>query len=196
MISALCPVCGKTFIKRSNQKYCSKDCKKIGYNQKEYHRNYYLLHKEEILLRTKLHRINNLEEHKLYSKEYNLRPETKERQRLYRIEYKKTHPKRISTWYAKNKEICREKRKEARRKVLNHYSGIPPKCACCGEDTNQFLTIDHIDKTTVNPKYRASTKLFKWLIDNNYPEGYQILCFNCNCGKQVNGDVCPHKQKV
>jgi hypothetical protein len=38
-------------------------------------------------------------------------------------------------------------------------------------------------------------KLWKWLIDNNFPEGFQILCWNCNCGKHRNGGVCPHQKK-
>lgn len=26
----------------------------------------------------------------------------------------------------------------------------------------------------------------------NYPEGYQVLCYNCNCGKSINNGICPH----
>ena len=28
----------------------------------------------------------------------------------------------------------------------------------------------------------------------DFPEGFQILCFNCNAGKHRNGGRCPHEQ--
>ena len=34
--------------------------------------------------------------------------------------------------------------------------------------------------------------------ENNYPDGFQILCYNCNCGRAFNRDnhnICPHKEK-
>jgi hypothetical protein len=31
---------------------------------------------------------------------------------------------------------------------------------------------------------------------NNYPEGFQILCMNCQFGKRMNNGVCPHTSKV
>ena len=30
-------------------------------------------------------------------------------------------------------------------------------------------------------------RLHKWLIDNNFPKGFQTLCFNCNCGFKRKG---------
>ena len=37
------------------------------------------------------------------------------------------------------------------------------------------------------------TNLYLWAIQNNFPSIFQVLCFNCNHGKQLNGGVCPHK---
>jgi hypothetical protein len=28
---------------------------------------------------------------------------------------------------------------------------------------------------------------------NNFPRGYRILCYNCNCGRALNNGICPHK---
>jgi hypothetical protein len=33
-----------------------------------------------------------------------------------------------------------------------------------------------------------------WLRKHNYPEGFQVLCHNCNMGRQINGGVCPHME--
>ena len=41
----------------------------------------------------------------------------------------------------------------------------------------------------------GGTKFYRWLKRNNFPEGFQVLCFNCNCGKEINKGVCPHKSK-
>ena len=38
----------------------------------------------------------------------------------------------------------------ARRKILEHYGGNPPKCACCGEAQYFFLTLDHMNVTDIS----------------------------------------------
>lgn len=40
-----------------------------------------------------------------------------------------------------NKKYCAKKRSI----ILNHYGGVPPKCACCGENHVEFLSVDHIN---------------------------------------------------
>ena len=61
--------------------------------------------------------------------------------------------------------------------VLEAYGG---SCACCGEDaTHEFLTIDHVtryDGTTP----RSGSQLYRYLKRNNWPEGFRVLCYNCN----------------
>jgi hypothetical protein len=39
---------------------------------------------------------------------------------------------------------------------------------------------------------RGGVRFYSWLRRNNYPEGYQVLCFNCNIAKGLYG-VCPHQ---
>ena len=79
--------------------------------------------------------------------------------------------------------------------VYNHYSGTPPQCACCGEDQIVFLEVDHINgdgnKHRREIGVRGGRGLYKWLIENNFPEGFRILCRNCNWGHRVLG-YCPH----
>lgn len=35
--------------------------------------------------------------------------------------------------------------------------------------------------------------IYDWLIKNNFPSGFQVLCCNCNYGKNSNHGICPHK---
>ena len=89
-----------------------------------------------------------------------------------------------------------------RKEIVGHYSKNSFQCNCCGEDKIDFLTIDHIegkkqmdsDKNLVSLGYNSkmsSYSLYKWIINNNFPDGFQILCTNCNCAKGVFG-ICPH----
>ena len=82
-----------------------------------------------------------------------------------------------------------------RKDVLSHYSNNEFVCACCGEKEYKFLTLDHIDgggnehrRKVGHPTYSIYTQLRK----ANYPDGYQILCHNCNWGKGLY-KICPHK---
>lgn len=92
---------------------------------------------------------------------------------------------------------CRGKTKTLRlsykKTVVDRYGG---ECTCCQETELGFLTIDHIDnggnkhRTEIGVKSGAS--FYKWIIENDYPDFLRVLCFNCNCGRQANGGVCPH----
>jgi len=82
-----------------------------------------------------------------------------------------------------------------RRLVLVAYSGESPSCACCGETHVEFLEIDHINNDGAMHRQTVgsgSTRTLRWLRDNGFPAGFQILCRNCNQAKHVYG-VCPHQ---
>jgi len=112
---------------------------------------------------------------------------------------------RNKEWYKKNaqpdspyrqrqKNLQKERRRIIRHQAIEHYGG---HCACCGETENSFLTIDHIYGN--GGEHRRQIKRFDvayWLYLHNYPEGYQILCFNCNVGRYHNGGICPHKAQA
>ena len=103
--------------------------------------------------------------------------------------------------YNKNKnEILktqREKHKNNRVEILKYYSNGNPRCACCDETALQFLAIDHIKGGGNKHKQklkRRGTEFAHWLIKNNFPKGFQILCHNCNMAKGFYG-FCPHLEK-
>lgn len=85
------------------------------------------------------------------------------------------------------------KRAELKAAVLAHYGGA---CACCGEREPMFLTIDHINDDGAEQRKRLGLiDTWKWVHNNNYPAGYQMLCYNCNAGRYRNGGVCPHVER-
>ena len=76
--------------------------------------------------------------------------------------------------------------------VVRGYGG---RCACCREDIEIFLTVDH--KNNDGAKERRQSNfcnmgLYRRIIAQKFPAAYQLLCFNCNCGRAQNGGVCPH----
>ncbi len=83
-----------------------------------------------------------------------------------------------------------------RHEAIMAYGGY--RCACCGADEALFLTIDHVnnDGSRHRRQVGASKELFRWLKKNGYPEGFQVLCSNCNQGRYRNGGVCPHKDAI
>lgn len=81
--------------------------------------------------------------------------------------------------------------------VLSQYAGGTPKCACCGETEPKFLSIDHINGGGLQERManggRGATGFYLSLKRRGYPEGYQVLCHNCNQAKGHYG-ACPHAE--
>jgi hypothetical protein len=101
--------------------------------------------------------------------------------------------------------------KENRLKVLQYYSkrlskSNVPCCNCCGLNSHiEFLTVDHIagrQEMDSEPELKklkymsklSGTALVIWIIKNNFPKGFQILCHNCNQTKGYYGK-CPLENK-
>lgn len=91
------------------------------------------------------------------------------------------------------KSRIRENAKNAqiRELVLKHYG---KSCVCCSEKNTAFLCIDHINGG--GEKHRkqigGGSAFYKWIVKNDYPDGFQTLCHNCNFAKWRYG-ICPHK---
>lgn len=124
----------------------------------------------------------------------------KENAQEYFREHREEDKARHKKCRAKNNKMYkareRENRQKLRQKVLLGYGN---QCACCGETIDEFLQIDHINGSGRKHKRevaKGKTHLFyAWLIKNNFPEGFQVLCANCNIGKYRNNGICPHKNK-
>jgi len=75
--------------------------------------------------------------------------------------------------------------------VFAAYGGY--RCNCCGETEVLFLQIDHVENDgAVHRREIGSGALYLWLKRHKFPEGFQVLCANCNWGKRQNGGICPH----
>ncbi|OGD53431.1 hypothetical protein A3K80_00500 [Candidatus Bathyarchaeota archaeon RBG_13_38_9] len=75
-----------------------------------------------------------------------------------------------------------------RNEVIMHYGN---KCNCCDEKRKDFLTIDHIEQPHKVGIHLYGERLYRYIIRNNFPEGFQVLCWNCNCLKgKLNVKLC------
>lgn len=97
-----------------------------------------------------------------------------------------------------NKEATAQYRLLIKHEVIEKYGG---KCACCVESQILFLTIDHKNndgnkerKEVYGIKNPATTSWYLKLRREPTRKDLQVLCFNCNLGKSINGGVCPHQQ--
>lgn len=81
-----------------------------------------------------------------------------------------------------------------RRRCIEHYSAGRNTCACCGEAVYGFLTIDHINNDGAAHRKAIGTNLYSHLVARGFPEGFQVLCFNCNLGRAANKGTCPHEE--
>lgn len=76
--------------------------------------------------------------------------------------------------------------------VLSYYSNGKLECDCCHEKLPEFLTIDHMHGGgNRHRKELKLRKIYHWLINNDLPPGYRVLCMNCNLAFGIYG-FCPH----
>lgn len=150
----------------------------------EYNKQYYGLTREEQLAQKRDYYARNREQIREKAARY------REANREKVCDYSRSR-------YHADPEAARERGRQRNRKnkeaAFAAYGGA--RCACCGESGLAFLTIDHINGCTKEQRKREGlgSQFYVWLKKNSYPMGYQVLCFNCNMGRQVNGGVCPHK---
>jgi predicted nucleic-acid-binding Zn-ribbon protein len=90
------------------------------------------------------------------------------------IEIKKYHQKYKKNYRTRDKFLA-----------IEHYSGGTFRCNNCGYDVYEALAIDHaLNNGSVHRKEVAKSghggSMHHWLVANNFPEGFQVLCFNCN----------------
>ena len=163
-------------------------------NTKEYMKKYYQQHKDDFKRNAKKYR--GTETYKKRHREYMRKWHKTEKCKNYLKKYKKGEK------YKKYMRIHGPKYShryfyKIKLEVFAHYSNNDIKCNCCGEKEIKFLTIDHINSKGLQHRKQIrkyGSEFYVWLKKNNYPKGYQVLCFNCNCGKRINHGICPHKE--
>ena len=97
--------------------------------------------------------------------------------------FRVAHPEKAMEQYI----YQRDKHRQLKVDVMTHYGKGECACVICSENRLDCLSIDHIEgggnkhrKTTL----RSTGSFYKWLKTNDYPEGYQTLCMNCQFAKR------------
>lgn len=76
-----------------------------------------------------------------------------------------------------------------RQSVIEHLGA---KCVCCQEAEPLFLHLEHSNNDGKTERSDAAMKrMMKGVLAGTRPD-IRLMCSNCNCGRQLNGGVCPH----
>ena len=85
-------------------------------------------------------------------------------------------------WYA------RIKSRILKMEFIIAYGGY---CQCCGEDKIELLTVEHIRNNGHNLIYDSNIiQLILILKVKGWPEGYTVLCYNCNLSSKGDRPCC------
>ncbi len=96
-----------------------------------------------------------------------------------------------SAYHATELAKARKVYRGQRLAVIQKYGRI---CECCGESEPLFLNIDHIKGDgQVHRKSLGVHGITPFLYRMSRQPEYRLLCYNCNCGRQLNGGICPHE---
>lgn len=142
---------------------------------------------------------------KEWARKNRLTPEGKLRQKVNSKRSRLNNPEAVKIRKKRNyikyegryKEYYRNWTRQRRLEMIDHYSDGSMSCICCGETEYEFLTLDHINGGgSKHRKELGAANIYNALRKAGYPPGYQILCFNCNCGRQRNKGICPHKRTI
>ena len=134
-------------------------------------------------------------------------PENAARELAKNREYSKNNREKINAIVRRYRERQKDKPEYRERQSKNTraaYARLRDKifqeygneCACCGETESCFFEIDHVNgggKKHLTSKSPVS--VYREILAAGCPPIYQLLCANCNRGRQRNGGVCPHQLK-
>lgn len=118
-----------------------------------------------------------------------------------RASYQRNREARLA-WYRKNREEngeelnarARAYTRRDRLAALAAYGGV---CACCGETDERFLCFDHVNgggERMRREVHGQGRQFYGWLKRNGYPDGFRVLCHNCNYAFGQWG-ACPHGEQ-
>lgn len=86
-----------------------------------------------------------------------------------------------------------------KREVFNAYGGVYCACPGCDETRIEFLQIDHVNDDGAEHRRQypslSGITMLRYLKRNGFPEGFQVLCANCN-GAKGHYPACPHHHEL
>jgi hypothetical protein len=131
-------------------------------------------------------------------REYQIRnaDQIKERRHEYYLKNKDVITKKVYDYIDANRDKHNawgtKSKNKLKTEIFSHYCNGDIKCRMCEETELGVLTVDHINGN--GTKHRIEIGLgrrgggygmYQWLKKNNYPDGFQILCFNCQFRKRM-----------
>lgn len=137
--------------------------------RQEYARKYYATHPQKVKEWREKGNQKNKEARKASSKRYYDSHKVEQSARKMRYYY--THREKIRQ--SNSRYLL-----SIKQTVLAHYGSGKCVCAKCGFEDIRALSLDHVNGGGTKHRERIP-HIYKWLIDNDYPEGYQTLCMNC-----------------
>ena len=100
--------------------------------------------------------------------------------------YKKKRYHTDPAFREERKRLAKQWRNKQKLAIFTHYTKGTMKCQCtkCDVTGINFLTLEHKNGGgTQHRKRMAKTAIYKSIIDDNYPDEYTVLCWNCNCSR-------------
>lgn len=105
----------------------------------------------------------------------------------YRVRWAETNRRRQADDPEKVRAWRRNAYNRKRNAVFDHYGWI---CACCGSAENP--SIDHINgdghklrlELSGDPHKSGGDKVYRWIIEQGFPDDLQTLCMTCNNSKR------------
>ena len=89
-------------------------------------------------------------------------------------------------WHHNNRMAKAAKWDQLKEAVMNVYTNGEQSCRHCGQCDLDVLCLDHINND--GKAHRTKVKqdsIYGWVVRNDYPVGFQVLCFNCNMKKEI-----------
>ena len=133
-----------------------------------------------------------------------LRRNAYKRNRRKDPEFRKKECGFVKAWRRRNRKHCSAWHKAWRQRIKDEvyeaYGGYRCQCPGCSVTEPLFLTLDHVNndgtKAVKQHGNERGIKMWVWIKKHNFPKGmFQVMCFNCNCGRARNGGHCPHLKK-
>jgi len=141
------------------------------------------------------------EEHRIRQKDWCRQQGLNEDPKITRKKWVEKNKEKLKIWWREYREKNRAKmniqnaleRDRVKKEVFSHYATRGEiVCAICGFADFDCLQIDHIldngaddRRNNLGDRTSAGTVFYRFLRKNNYPQGYQLLCANCNCKKEL-----------
>ena len=108
-------------------------------------------------------------------------------------DYLQTHRPEMENAWREYAMTTKDKRLQDKIIVLTHYGN--GKCACvkCGYSDLRALSIDHINGGGRKHNAEIKVRIYRWLIENGLPDGYQTLCMNDQWKKRSENNELAHR---